>query len=108
MSRKCFLHNSVTMRRARCRRLQSYRPLLANSLIYCSRYLPLARSVLLELFANVLAIIQRCLQTGRYAHAPCQLVLQTRRRQALLAKRVSRTFLTSGGPQKCVAVMVHR
>ena len=67
-----------------CRRLQSYQCLLANSLISCSRYLPLAGSVLLELSASVLAIIRRCLQTGRCAHAPSQWVLQTRRRQALL------------------------
>jgi len=44
--------------------LQSYRRLLANRNISCSRYLPLAGGIVLDLAASMLAIIQRCLQTG--------------------------------------------
>src|SRR3546814_1811651 len=67
-----------------CRRLQSLRRLLANGAIFCSPFLPLAHGLVLELSASVLAIIRRCLQTGRRAHTPCRWVLQTRRRQTLL------------------------
>jgi hypothetical protein len=42
----------------------------------------------------VLAIIRRCLQTGRRAHAPCQWVLQTRRRQTFCEAGFQNSFDT--------------
>src|SRR3546814_19650705 len=80
-----------------CRRLQSYRRLLANGAIFCSPFLPLAHGLVLELSASVLAIIRRCLQTGRRAHTPCQWVLQTRRRQALLRRGFPEQFCHAAG-----------
>src|SRR3546814_16241756 len=57
----------------------------------------LAHGLVLELSASVLAIIRRCLQTGRRAHTPCQWVLQTRRRQPLLRSGFPEQFCHAEG-----------
>src|SRR3546814_20766381 len=71
--------------------------------MFCSPFLPLAHGLVLELSASVLAIIRRCLQTGRRAHTPCQWVLQTRRRQPLLRSGVPEPFLHAAGRRNAFA-----
>jgi hypothetical protein len=63
--------------------------------------MPLAHGLVLELSASVLAIIRRCLQTGRRAHTPASGSPNPSPADAF-AKRVSRTVLTRGGPRNAL------